>query len=701
MGNRGGRERATLRTAAEARASSSWLPARSQLAAGFALIAILVFVAYSPALRGEFLWDDDKYVSDNSLLTAPDGLQRIWLSTDQPSQYVPLVYTSFRIEHAVWGLDTAGYHATNLVLHILNALLLWLVLLRLEIPGAWLAAAVFALHPVQVESVAWIAERKNVLMAFFLGLASLAWISFVERSRDERPARGAYAASAVLFVLALLSKATACTFPAAQVLILWLRRERLDRRRWAQIAPFALLALAMGLLTMWFERHVQNTRPDLLPLGVVDRLLVASRAIWFYIGKLLWPASLTFSYPMWRIDSADAIAWLWVLLCAAATGALWLGRARIGRGPFAAIAFFVATLLPTSGIILLWTFAYSYVADHYQYVACIGPIALVSAFGALAIRRLGRAGTVTGAAVAACLLAGLAALTWSQAHAYQGPEALWRDTLEKNPGSWMAHNNLGTLLRAQGKVDEAILHYRLASEIEGGIPGPRSFSFYNLGNALGQKGDFAEAERAYRRALDLKPDDARTMNNLANVLLAAGRPEDAAKWYRLVLEEFPSWAPARVSLAEALRRTGAPDEALEQARAAIAADPASADAHRLEGQLLAARGRAKEAAASFRESLRLAPDGVDALVGLARALLSEELGSDRSPSEAVALAERADALTGKREPRVLVVLAVAYAAAGRQADAAAAAERGAAVAPESSPIGAELRRLASLYRQAR
>ena len=444
MADRGGRARATIETAAEAGAPSSWLPARSRLAAGFALVAVLAFVAYSPAIRGDFLWDDDKYVSGNPLLTAPDGMQRIWFSTDQPSQYVPMVYTSFRFERALWGLDTTGYHTTSLVLHILNALLLWLVLLRLEIPGAWLAAAVFALHPVQVESVAWISERKNVLMAFFVGLAALAWIAFVERSRDGRPARGPYAASIVLFVLALLSKATACTFPAAQVLILWLRRERLDRRRWAQIAPFVALALAMGLLTMWFERHVQNTRPDLLPLGVLDRLLVASRAIWFYLGKLLWPANLAFSYPMWRIGAADAIG-------VAVGAAPCFGHRRVVALPREDRA------RAARGDRVLRRDAAPHVRDHPALDVRVQlrgrplPVrglhrphrAPSRAFGALAARRLGRAGTVTGAAAAACLLAGLTALSWRQAHAYQGPEALWRDTLEKNPGSWMAHNTSG------------------------------------------------------------------------------------------------------------------------------------------------------------------------------------------------------------------------------------------------------------------
>jgi len=270
----------------------AWLSAlwnRSWLL-GLILVLSTVLV-YLPARHGGFIWDDDVYVTDNPLLTAPDGLKRIWFSFDSPSQYFPLTYTTFRLEHGLWGSNPAGYHWVNILLHAANALLVWRLLRRLGLPGAWLAAALFALHPVHVESVAWITERKNVLSLFFLLLAALAWIEFLE----ERPqgSRRYYGLALVLYTLALFAKTTACTLPAALVLVLWLQRKPITRSRLAQIVPFVLIGMGMGLMTVWWERYHQGTQGKLFQLDLPDRVLVASRAIWFYAAKLLWDGTGT------------------------------------------------------------------------------------------------------------------------------------------------------------------------------------------------------------------------------------------------------------------------------------------------------------------------------------------------------------------------------------------------------------------------
>ena len=247
------------------------------------LLAGATILVYQKAWQAGFVWDDDIYVTGNKLLTAPDGLRRIWFSLDSPSQYFPLVYTTFRFEHALWGLNPAGYHWVNLLLHTANALLLWRLLRVLRVPGAWLAAAIFALQPVQVESVAWITERKNVLMGFFFLIALLCWAAFVE-SKSRWKWR-AYALALVFYTLALFSKTTACTLPAALVLILWLKGKQINWRRLAQIAPFVAVGLAMGLVTIWWERYHQGTQGQLFALGLSERILVASRALWFYAGQ--------------------------------------------------------------------------------------------------------------------------------------------------------------------------------------------------------------------------------------------------------------------------------------------------------------------------------------------------------------------------------------------------------------------------------
>src|SRR5256885_2752683 len=298
---------------------------RSRACAFGLLLAALTIFVYRPSWNGGFLWDDDDYITHNELLTAPDGLRRIWFSLDSPSQYFPLTYTTFRIEQALWGLKPFGYHWTNIFLHVANALLIWRLLLRLKVPGSWLAAAFFALHPVQVESVAWITERKNVLMAFFFLLTLLAWIAFV----DERTRRSwiFYCLALISYPLALSAKATACTLPAALFLILWLQKKPIAMRRLMQIVPFVVLGVGMGLVAVWWERYHQGTNREVFPfLSPIERILVASRAIWFYLSKIFWPSNLTFIYPRWKISPADLLDYFWLPVSIAACVAIYFLR---------------------------------------------------------------------------------------------------------------------------------------------------------------------------------------------------------------------------------------------------------------------------------------------------------------------------------------------------------------------------------------
>src|SRR6476661_1492415 len=377
------------------------------------LLAAVTILAYRPAWNGGFLWDDDAYVTHNELLTAPDGLRRIWFSLDSPSQYFPLVYTTFRLEHALWGMNPTGYHWVNLVLHVANALLVWRVLARLNVPGSWLAGAIFALHPVQVESVAWITERKNVLMGFFFLLTLLAWIAFIDK-RTRRPWRF-YGLALIFYLLALSAKSTACTLPAALLLVLWLQKKPINKRRLLQIVPFVIMGIGMGLLAVWWERYHQGTsRAVFTFLGPMERVLVASRAVWFYLGKLIWPADLTFIYPRWDIAPTHLLNYAWLLAGVIACGALYFVRRYLGRSVEVAAVFFVATLSPVLGFIMLYTFRYTFVADHYQYLACIGPMALASA-GLVKLTDTFKNGRTLLLSAALGVVAVLATLTWRQA----------------------------------------------------------------------------------------------------------------------------------------------------------------------------------------------------------------------------------------------------------------------------------------------
>jgi len=548
----------------------------------FCLILVVVtLLTYKPAWNGGFIWDDDEYVANNELLTAPDGLRRIWFSLDSPSQYFPLVYTSFRIEHALWGLNPVGYHWVNLLLHIVNALLVWRVLMALKVPGAWLAGAIFALHPVQVESVAWITERKNVLMGFFFLLTLLAWIAFVDE-RTKRPWRF-YVLALILYVLSLSAKTTACTLPAALLLILWLQKKPINAERILQIAPFFLLGLGMGLVAVWWERYHQGTSLALVPLGPIERILVASHAVWFYLGKLIWPSSLTFIYPRWTIVATRPLEYAWLLAGAGLCAVIYFGRRRLGRGVEVAAVFFVTTLSPVLGFIMLFTFCYTFVADHYQYLASIGPIALASAgVASLAATFKGSRKLILGTAL--CVIGALAVLTWRQSAMYGDIETLWRTTLLRNPGCWMAYNNLGNTLMAYNnlgntlseanRIPEAMDLFKQALRINP----DNDAAYYNLGTALALTGRMSEAIAQYEQALRIKPNFAKAHNNLGNALLLTGRTSEAIDQYEQALRIKPNFAEAHGNLGAALGQMGRISEAIEQVKAALRINPNYIDA---------------------------------------------------------------------------------------------------------------------------
>jgi protein O-mannosyl-transferase len=556
--------------------SHAWLPA-------LFLVAITL-IAYGPVWHAGFIWDDDVYVTQNPLLTAPDGLRRIWFSLQSPSQYFPLTYTTFYLERALWGFNPLGYHLVNLLLHAANALLVWRVLARLRVPGAWLAAAVFALHPVQVESVAWITERKNVLMAFFFLLTLMAWIKFIDE-KTTRPWRF-YVLALVFYALALFGKTTACTLPAALLLILWLRKMPIGWRRLAQIAPFVAMGIGMGLLTVWWERHHQGTQGKLFEIGLVERVLIASRALWFYAGKLFWPVNLAFSYPRWSISASDPRAYGWVVATAVLGVVIWRARRWAGRSVEVAAAFFAVTLSPVLGFIMLYTFVYSFVADHYQYLACIGPIALAVAGMKIGLGRVAAGKPFLQPALCAALLLALGALTWKQCGIYANVETLWQATLRMNPNSWIAHNNLGTALLQTGRVDEAIIQYREALQIKPDY----AEAHYNLGIALRQMGKPDEAIAQYREALQIEPDYAEAHNNLGNTLVHQGKMDEAITQFQEVLRINPGSAEAHNNLGNILLQQGRTDEAIAHYREALQIKPDSADARNNLGIALRQKG---------------------------------------------------------------------------------------------------------------
>ncbi|MGD1020934.1 MAG: tetratricopeptide repeat protein [Verrucomicrobiia bacterium] len=664
---------------------------------GAVLIILLTVVAYLPVLRCGYIWDDDAYVTQNPLLTAPDGLEHIWFSAHRQSQYFPLVFTTLRFEHTLWGLDPVGYHSVNLLLHCINALLVWIVLRKLALPGAWLAAAIWAVHPVNVESVAWITELKNTQSTLFYLLALVAWMKFTDQ-QTGRPWRF-YGLAFGLQTLALFSKTTACTLPAAMLLVLWLRKELIGWRRLMQVAPFMGLGVAMGLLSVWWEAHLGNYGEQLdYSFNGLDRVLIATHALWFYATKLVWPTNLAFSYPRWEIDPRNPLQYTWLVGCVAIAMFLWRHRRALGRAPAAAVVFFVAALSPLLGFIPLYTFRYAFVADHYQYVASIALIALFA--GAVSSQAVTwQLGHNLRCTLSAALLLVLGALTWQQTRIYQDSETLWRDTFAKNAQCWMAHNNLGSVFLKEGEASEAIGQFEQAVRIKPDYAEGHN----NLGVALVRLGRIQEAVVQYEQALRIKPADAKAHYNLGVALAQTGRIEEAIIHYGKSLQIDPTSAEAHYSLANALLALGKVPEAVAHYQQALAINPKYAEAHSKFGAALIVVDKAYDARGQLEEALRIKPDLAEAQNNLAWVLATLPPAQGGDPVRAVALAQRACELSGNRAPGDLDTLAVAYAAAGQFSEAVATARKAIDLARAAGQPGLvkEIAARLELYRSGR
>ena len=606
------------------------------------LIFLATMIVYIPAMRGGYIWDDDHYITENTTLRTSDGLRRIWLEPRALPQYYPLVHTTFWLEYHLWHVHPLGYHLVNVLLHALNAILLLLLLSHLRVPGAWLAALLFALHPVQVESVAWITERKNVLSAFFYLASFLAYLRYYDLNVDSdqtspgiHPATSKvkdnfwpfYPLSFFLFLCALLSKTVTCSLPAAILLVLWWKRDRICWRELPPLIPYFVVGAFLGLTTVWLERHHVGAQGAEWALSFVDRVLVAGRALWFYAGKLVWPHKLTFIYPRWQVDATVWWQYLFPLAAIAVISALWLLRQRIGKGPLVAVLFFAGTLFPALGFFDIYPMRYSFVADHFQYLASMGLIALGAATVSILLTGLGPWQKKSGLALCLTVVLIFATQVWQQGTIYTDAETLYQDTITKNPNSWMAHNNLGLILKAQGRHHEAIAHFSRALQIR-----PNDAEVHNnLGNVLALKGETEKAIANFIKALELEPNLPGAHNNLGNVLEHQGKINEALYHYSKALQLNPTFADAYFNLGNLQARQGKSEEAIVNFTLALQLKPKFAEAHNSFGVVLARQGKLKEAIDHFREAIDINPHFQQAHRNLSIAL-QQTGGTEKPPA---------------------------------------------------------------------
>jgi tetratricopeptide (TPR) repeat protein len=705
------------------------------------LIVLLVFLAYLPALRGGFIWDDNSHLTANPCIVGPLGFKGIW--TSSAATYYPLVLTSFWVQHAIWGLNPLPYHLVNIAMHAACVVLLWLVLRCLKVRGAWFGAALWGLHPVQTESVAWITELKNTQSCLFYLLAIrffLKWRAagtFAGRKGTEWD----YAFALLCAGLGILSKASTVMLPVVLGLIWWWSN---GRWRWCwrnlfRLAPFFIISAAASGWTIWEQQfHSGAVGPD-WSQSWPERFVIAGKAVWFYLGKLLWPHPLIFIYPRWEIDATRPTAYLPVLALGVTLFLLWLNR-RGRTGPeFFALVYFVVSLFPVLGFFNVFFFRFSFVGDHFQYLASLGPIALAAAGITTVLDRFKKGKPFLVPVFCGTLLLVLGLLTWRQCGMYTNMETLWRTTLARNPDCWMAHSNLGTLLYNQGHIEEAMEHYRKAIQLnpnncddlnnlgltladEGRfdeaienyykaiqIKPDYSDALSNLGVALVVQGRFDEAIENIRKAIQIKPNNPQMLDNLGVAFATQGRFDEAIEYYRQTIKIKPNYSDALSNLGVALVAQGRFDEAIENFRKAIQIKPNDpqildnlgvafaaqgrfdeaieyyrqairVNSNRPEtffhlGMTLNQSGRSREAVVQYREALRLNPNLADALNNLAWMLATSSDDGLRNGAEAVRLAERACELTHHGQPLFMGTLAAAYAECGRFPEAVTTAEK--------------------------
>jgi tetratricopeptide (TPR) repeat protein len=665
------------------------------------VLVVVTIVAYLPAMRAGFIWDDDDHLTANPAVAAPNGLHYIWSSL-AISRYYPLTLTSFWAQRQLWGLHPMPYHIVNILFHAANGVLVFFLLRRLRIPAAWLAAMVWTIHPVNVESVAWITELKNTQSGLFFFLSLLLYLKFAERTRQRWYISAFwYGLAFVCGVAAMLSKASTVVLPLALLLGVWWQRGYWERADAARAAPFFGLAWLISGLTIIEQRgQIEKKGTQEWSLGIAGRILVASKALWFYVGKLLWPVNLVFVYPRWEIVTNSVGSWLAVAAIVAVLVALFVfHRQPWARAGLLGLGFFVAGLLPALGFFNVYYFRFSFVGDHFQYLASLGVVALAVSGIAYVLARGGLWLAPAGNGICAAVVVTLAVLTWRQTFVYHDVETLWRETLVRNPNAWMPHYNLGIALSDQGRNDEAIAQYREALRLKPDYAEAHS----NLGSALGQEGKLAEACEHWEAALRIKPDMAEPHYNLGFVAAHAGRTGDAIRHWEAALRIKPKYPELHYNLGILLQQAGRNSEAMEHYRAALDINPGVAEAQYNLGTLLEQAGNVPETIRCYERALQLKPDFVEAQNSLARLLATISLSDGGAPSRAVALAQRACKLSGNRTAGYLDTLAIAYAATGRFDDAVATAQKAVdlARADGKTPAADEIQARLELYRSGR
>ncbi|HUB68497.1 MAG TPA: tetratricopeptide repeat protein [Candidatus Methylacidiphilales bacterium] len=580
------------------------------------ILIVSVFLAYTPVWYAAYVWDDDYHLTANPCIVGPFGLKEIW--TTGAGWYYPLVLTTFWVEHALWGLAPLPYHLVNVLLQGLCAILLWRVLFRLRVAGAWLGAALWALHPVQVESVAWVTEMKNTQSGLFFLLSILFFLKWLKLQESKVPNEWNrnYLLTFLFALLAMTSKSSTVILPVVLCMCAWWKEGRWRWRYAISAAPVFLLSAISAVVSIWSEKVHGGMDDASMIRSWPQRIATAGDVVWFYLGKLVWPHPLIFIYPRWQIDAGEVASYLPLLAVIVVLGIFWHKRESWARPWFFAFGYFLVALLPVMGLVDQYFWHYSFVGDHFQYLASMGPLALAGAGLIRLADLLLPKKTGLKSTLCAGLLLVLGIWSWQRVWVYQNRETLWDDTLAQNPTCLMAHNNLGFVLALKGRMNEAIVQYRQALKIDPNAANVRN----NLGKALVETKQVDEAVFQFQQALILQPDIAEYHGNLGEALAQKGKVDDAMAQLEQALTLDPNYAEAHINLGNLLLPKGEVDTALVHYRKALEINPDMAAAHYNMGIALVRKKRLDEAITQYQEALRLNPGFIAAQENLAEAL---------------------------------------------------------------------------------
>lgn len=524
-----------------------------------ALIIILItFVAYFPCMKGPFIWDDNHMVYNNPLIKGgvSDGLMKFWF-TKQNFDYFPLTFTSLWIEWRLWGTNPMGYRLVNILLHALCAIAVWRILKRLKVPAPWLIGAIFAVHPVAVGSVAWIAERKNTLSMVFFLLSLLSYLRFEDEESEGKQSGRWYWLSLAAFLAALFSKTSVVMLPVVILGLAWWRRGKITRKDLTRMAPYFAAAFLMGLLALWFQynRAIGRGMGTIRPEGPFSRTAAAGWSLWWYAFKAIVPVNLMVVPPRWHVVALNPVAWLPLALYAAVAWVCWKNRATWGRHPLAAMGYHAVNLLPVLGIFQIYFMRFSLVGDHWHYIAYIGPVILLVAPLAAWVGRQRDEIRLYSHAGAGFLLCLLCVLTWRQSSLYANERELWLHNIRHNREGWVAYHNAAVLFPrgSQESLDFFSEAINLNPEYHE--------AYFGRGQTYSARGQLQKAAEDFNKAVSIRDDYFLAQNELGLVYLRAGAISNAIPCFRKAIKTRPNMLDARINLAGSLMVMGSTNEA--------------------------------------------------------------------------------------------------------------------------------------------